>query len=767
MAKKSGWTLFWIAVSGVIVFVIGLCLYCWSLSSQIEKRFSGRRWSIPSKVFSDITVLYPGQTINRELFFSKLYRLGYRKVSHNPTQKGEFCASGSGIALFLHDFEIPSQKQEGFPVQVKFSENIIIGISRLATGEPVPILELEPEEIMSFFGPEREKRQLVSLKQVPRYLIDGIIVTEDNRFYHHHGVDPLGIVRAMLTNMRHLALRQGGSTITQQLAKNYFLTPAKTISRKVKELLISINIEIRYSKDEILEIYLNEIYLGQKGSVSINGVGEASNFYFSKPVSELSLAESALIAGLIRAPNYYSPYTDKNRCQERRNLVLQAMFKQGFISDQELKTSSAKPVTVTGFMVYANKAPYFIDYLADQLKLLYPPETLSNLGLSLYTTLDTQVQAAAERALANGLSRLEKSYPQLRRSEPEKKLQGALIVMQPNTGYILALVGGRNYNQTQFNRTTQSRRQPGSAFKPFVYLSALDSFTPVSILSNAPKTYVVDGKKWKPQNYEPDSEERITVRKALAKSLNIATVDLAMQVGLARIVDTAKAFQFSTPVKPYPSLALGAFETIPIELARAYCALAADGVLPHPLSLKEVVDEKGQVLERRQMTIKRVTSPAKAFLMSSLLRSVITEGTARSLLTKGVTFPVAGKTGTTNDYKDAWFVGYTPDILVLVWVGFDNGDSIHVAGATAALPIWAELVNSIPEYISGQWFKMPSGVVKRIVCSESGQIAVSDVCPEPREEFFLAENAPADYCSVHRHMGLLDKIMKGMKDVIE
>jgi Membrane carboxypeptidase (penicillin-binding protein) len=571
----------------------------------------------------------------------------------------------------------------------------------------------------------------------------------------------------LYTNLRHLALRQGGSTITQQLAKNYFLTPERTISRKLKELLISITIEIRYTKDEILEIYLNEIYLGQKGSVSINGVGEASNFYFSKPVSELSLAESALIAGLIRAPNYYSPYTDKKRCQERRNLVLQAMFKQGLISDQEFQTASAKPVTVTGFMVYANKAPYFIDYLADQLKTLYSPETLSSLGLSLYTTLDTQVQAAAERALANGLSRLERSYPQLRRSEPEKKLQGAIIVMQPNTGYILALVGGRNYNESQFNRITQSRRQPGSAFKPFVYLSALDLFTPVSFLSNAHKSYVVDGKKWEPQNYEPDSEERVTVRKALAKSLNLATVDLAMQVGLNRIVSTAKMFEFSTPVKAYPALALGAFEIIPLELARAYCALAADGVLPHPLSLKEVVAEKGQVLERRQMTIKRVTSPAKAFLMSSLLRSVVTEGTARSLLTRGVTFPVAGKTGTTNDYKDAWFVGYTPDILVLVWVGFDNGDSIHVAGATAALPIWAELVNSIPEYISGQWFKMPSGVVKRIVCSESGQIAVSDVCPEPREEFFLAENAPADYCSVHRHMGLLDKIMKGMKDVIE
>ena len=766
-AKKLGWELFRIAITGVIVFAVALVLYCWSLSAQIEKRFSGRRWSIPSKVFSDTTVLYPGQKINREFFLAKLFRLGYRKVSRTPEEKGEFRASSAGMALFLHDLEVPSQKQEGFPVQIEFSQNIITLIERLDTGEPVPILELEPEEIMSFFSPEREQRQLVSITHVPRHLIDAILAAEDSRFYYHHGFDPQGILRALYANLRHFALRQGGSTITQQLAKNYFLTPERTFSRKLNELLIAITIEIMYAKNEILEIYLNEIYLGQKGSVSINGLGEASNFYFAKPVGELSLAESAMIAGLIRAPNYYSPYVDKNRCRKRRNLVLKALYKQGWISDRELQTAFSKPITIAGFRAYANKAPYFIDYLANQLKALYPPETLSKLGLSLYTTLDTQAQAAAERALTNGLSRLERSHPKLRRLESEKRLQGAIVVMQPKTGYILALVGGRNYNQSQFNRITQSRRQPGSAFKPFVFLSALDSFSPASFLSNVPKSYVVGGKTWEPQNYEPDLEERVSVRKTLAKSLNLATVDLATQVGLSRIVSTAKTFQFSTPVKPYPSLALGAFETIPLELARAYCAFAADGVLPHPLSLKEVADEKGQILERRHMTIKRVTSLAKAFIMNSLLRSVVTEGTARSLSDRGgVTFPVAGKTGTTNEFRDAWFVGYTPDILALVWVGFDNGDSICLSGTQAALPIWADLVNSIPEYISGNWFKMPPGVVKRIVCSESGQIALPDLCPEPREEFFLAENVPQDFCSVHQHMNLLEKIMKEMKDVI-
>ena len=766
-AKKTRRTLYGVAAAFAILFAIGLILYCLCLASQIEKRFSGKRWSIPTKVFSDTTVLYPGQNINRGFFLAKLSRLSYRNVSHKPKRKGEFCVSGSVIELFLHDLKVLSQQREGFPVQIKLLQNSITSIQRLDTDKPVPLLELEPEEIMSFYGPERERRQLLAIKQVPQHLLYAILSAEDIRFYHHHGFDPQGILRALSTDLRHLALRQGGSTITQQLTKSYFLAPERTLSRKLKELLMAITIEIMYTKNEILEIYLNEIYLGQKGSVSINGVGEAANFYFAKPASELSLAESATIAGLIRAPNHYSPYLDKERCRNRRNVVLQTMVTREWISDKDFRIASAIPITVATRPVYATNAPYFIDYLADQLKALYPRETLSSLGLSIYTTLDTQVQVAAEKALVKGLSRLEKSYPRLRRSQPEKKLQGAIIVIQPKTGFILALVGGRNYNESQYNRITQSRRQPGSAFKPFVYLSALDSFTPATVLSNVPTSYEINGKKWEPQNYEPDFEERVSVRKALAKSLNLATVDLAMRVGLKQIVTTAKSFHFSTPVQPYPSLALGSFETIPLELARAYCVFAADGMLPYPLSLKEVVDEKGNVSEQRHITIERLTSPEKAFIMNSMLRSVVTEGTARSLGDLGVAFPVAGKTGTTNEFRDAWFVGYTPDILALVWVGFDNGDSIHVAGATAALPIWADLVKSIPEYISGEWFTMPSEVVKRVICSASGQLAIPNICPDPREEVFLQNNAPAEYCSIHRQIDPLEEILKKLNNDLD
>lgn len=753
----------------VFVFVLtgaGLALYSWHLSVQIEKRFSGRRWSIPSRVFSDTTLLYPGQVMSLPLFHEKLEHLGYRKVSHRPERKGELRTLGAVMELFLHDLDMSLQKRGGFPVQIRLAGNRIVSMVRLDNGEPIPNLELESEELGQFFGPAREQRRLVSIDQVPLHLIHAILAAEDNRFYRHNGVDLRGILRAAYTNLRHSAIRQGGSTLTQQLAKNYFLTPERTFSRKLKELLMALVIEAMYKKDEILEIYLNEIYLGQKGSVSINGVGEASYFFFNKPVKELSITEAAVIVGLIRAPNHYSPYVDRKRCRTRRNTVLRAMHKHGWLSQEKLKISLSATVNAAGFSTYHRKGPYFLDCLTEQLTTLYPPQALASLGLSIYTTLDTQVQRAAERALAGGLARLEESNPSLNRPKPEKRLQGAIIVIQPRTGCILAMAGGRDYGLSQFNRITQARRQPGSAFKPFVYLSGLDEFTPAALLSNKPISYTVNGKLWEPQNFKTVPELCLSMRDALARSVNRATVDLAMQVGLNRIVSTAQALGFSTPLKPYPSLALGAFEVIPLELARAYCAFAADGVLPYPLSVKAVMDEKGRVLEQRYMTIERVISPARAFIMTSMLQSVITRGTAHSLKQMGISFPVAGKTGTTNEYKDAWFVGYTPDILALVWVGFDDGDSIHAPGSSAALPIWADLINSIPQYISGETFHMPPGVVERSICPESGLLAVPHACPKPLEEVFLEENVPTEYCSIHRLLHPFERIINEVRDLL-
>jgi penicillin-binding protein 1B len=530
--------------------------------------------------------------------------------------------------------------------------------------------------------------------------------------------------------------------------------------------MLSVIIELKYDKREILEIYLNEIYLGQKGSVAINGFGEAAYFYFGKPVKQLTLSEAAIIAGLIKAPNHYSPYRDITRCRSRRDAVLQAMRRREWITEAALQTALKQPIKAVGFIASDTKAPYFIDYLTEQLNTLYRPEDLSSLGLSVYTTLDTQVQGAAETALAKGLTRLENSNAALQREAPAEKLQGAIIVMQPKTGHILALVGGRNYSVSQFNRITQARRHPGSAFKPIVYLSSLSQFTPTSLLSNDPKSYTVNGELWEPQNFEPVTEYTVSLKDALKKSYNLATVDLAMQTGLERIVDMARRFQFSTPIKPYPSLALGAFEIIPIELTRAYCVFAAEGVQPFPLSLQGVVDEHDKILEHQYLSIERIITPAEAFVMNSMLQNVVKEGTARSLQWRGVSWPVAGKTGTTNNFRDAWFVGYTPDILALVWVGFDNGDSTEATGAAAALPIWADLMNAIPQYRSETDFKMPSGVEKILVCSVTGRPAVAG-CPEPVEVYFLADRKPEGDCPLHEKGGIAGKIMKGVKDLID
>jgi len=753
------------AVSILVLFSAGLSLYCWHLSEQIDDRFSTRRWSIPSKVFSDTTLLYPGQRIEQNLFQQKLHNLGYRFVDKTPASKGEVQILPHSLNIYLYDLQTPWNDRHGFPTRISINKSTITDIFRIDNKEAVSILELEPEEISLFFGPERERRQLISIQDVPPHLIYAVLAAEDNRFYQHHGIDPRGILRALMTNLRHGSIRQGGSTLTQQLAKNYFLTPARTLTRKLKEVLLSLVMELKYEKDEILEIYLNEIYLGQKGSVAINGVGEASHFYFGKAVKYLSRGEAATIAGLIKAPNHYSPYIDSERCRSRRNSVLRTMYTKGWITQDELYADLEQPVKTVGYTVHGKKAPYFIDYLTQQLKTLYRPEDLTSLGLSIYTTLDTQVQSAAEKALEIGLSDLERRNPALKREEPDQKLQGAIIVMQPRTGYILAMVGGRNYSTSQFNRIVQAKRQPGSAFKPFVYLSSLDEFTPTTLLANQPHTYTVDGQPWEPQNFEPVTKYTVSVKDALKMSYNLATVDLAMKTGLDHIVKVTSQFHFSTPIKPYPSLALGAFEIIPLELARAYCVFAADGLLPYPLSLKSVVDETGDTLKQKHMQIERMIPPAKAFIVNSMLQAVVKAGTARSLKDKGITWPVAGKTGTTNDFRDAWFVGFTPDILALVWVGFDNGDPIMATGASAALPIWVELINAVPQHISGQAFSVPMGVEKRTVCSVTGLLATKG-CPEPVQEYFLVDNAPEEQCPLHRKSGLTD-LIEGVKSLFD
>lgn len=757
-----------LALALLLLAVVATATYGWYVSRDVEKRFSGRRWRIPSTVYSDTTLIYPGQRIRPDAFLAKLQRLGYQTVEGTPEQKGQLHRSVQSISVFLKDVNLIVLERNGFPVKIDINKGNVLKISHGRSGEAIPLLELEPEALMHFFGPEREQRRLISIDRVPEHVQRAFLAAEDTRFRDHFGLDLRGILRAAYVNLRHGGIHQGGSTITQQLAKNYFLTPEKTFSRKIKEMILALVIEQMYTKDQILEIYLNEIYFGQKGSVAVNGLGEASQFYFGKPAAELTLAEGATLAGLLRAPNRDSPYVNPQRARQRRDQVIETMAGQGWISAVDHAAAVASPLKPAGFTAYGKQAPYFMDALAQQAETLYSKDDLARLGLSIFTTLDTEVQQAAETALAAGLERLEQRDPSLGRREPGRRLQGAIIVMQPKTGYILAMVGGRNYATSQFNRITRALRQPGSAFKPFVVLSALERFSPASVLSNAPVTYQVNGKPWRPRNFSPTAARTVTLRSALAHSINLATVDLAMKVGLDKVVQSASAFGFSTPLEPHPALALGAMEVVPLELARAYCAFAADGLLPAPLALKEISDDQGVVLNRRHMTIASVTSPAKAFLINSMLSSAVAEGTARALKSLGIGEPVAGKTGTTNDSRDAWFVGYTPEILALVWVGFDDGTSMKGTGASAALPIWADLMRRIPQHLSGAWFQRPEGVVDRVICAESGQLAVTGRCPQPVRELFLESLAPTAPCPLHQApRSRLQKFFEEVKDFVD
>jgi penicillin-binding protein 1B len=744
-----------------------LTVYTLYVSEQVQERFAGRKWSIPSRVYSDTTLLYPGQPTTAEFLENTLKRLDYRPVKRLPAMPGEYRTGDSALEISLRPLTVPGRQRPGFPALIQLRGGRIESMRNTATGEPLYTLELEPAEVMLFFGPQREQRELIALQHMPRHLIHAVLATEDRRFYQHAGIDPVGILRAMLINMRHGSVRAGGSTITQQLAKCYFLTPQRTLLRKFKELCIALSIELGYSKDEILEMYLNEIYLGQKGTIAISGIAEAAKFYFGKSAEGLSVAEAATIAGLIRAPNRYSPYVNAERSRARRNAVLKAMAENGWLTPEHARAAGDAPLTTAGYTVRSRTAAYFMDHVARQLQEFYSADDLEGLGLSIYTTLDMQVQQAAEQALSRGLKRLEDRYPNFKTTDPEKKLQGAVVVLQPRTGTILAMVGGRDYGQSQFNRITQALRQPGSAFKPIVYLSALDSLTPASMLSNAPVTYTLHGREWSPKNYDDSAPPEMLLRDALAQSVNRPAVAAAMQTGLDRIIACARRLGITSALEPYPSMALGSFEVAPLELARAYCCFAADGLLPYPRALSLVADEQGRILNQRHMEIRQAATPAQAFLISSLLQSVVTDGTARSLRAMGCTFPSAGKTGTTDNKRDAWYVGFTPDIVALVWIGFDDGRSIHTTGSGAALPVWADMMLALPQHISGTWLPEPQGILRRTICKRSGLRPDAGACTETREEYFLNGSAPEQTCTLCRHDGDSNPVTNFMKGLYE
>ena len=737
-----------------VAFVGGWLAAGWvvSLDRIVQRRFEGQRFQVPSRVYSAPTIIYPGLDWKLIDLEGGLRRLGYRKVAETKSlEPGQYIWGASRVRIRVRAFAHPSRPEPARDVVVRFSGNKIEEIRELPAGREIWALPLEPEQIGAYYGPDREQRDLVVLDELPPHVIDAVLAVEDRRFETHAGLDPRRIAGAVIANLKAGGVRQGGSTLTQQLVKNFFLTPERTFKRKAQEAVMALLVEFRHEKHEILQAYLNEIYLGQRGATAIHGIGEASRVFYGKSAAKLSVAEGALIAAIISSPNGLSPYRQEDRARKRRDLVLDLMLRQERIDDATWRTAKAEPVRLAAVTPDAGDARYFLDLLRRQLSSVYSEDVLASEGLRVYTTLDGRAQRLAARALREGLEDLEKRYPKLVSDDPSRALQGCLIAMRPQTGEILALVGGRDYGESQFDRCTQARRQTGSVFKPFAYIAALEPrggrplLTLASFVDDSPLEVRTPSGPWQPRNFDRQFHGSVPMREALERSFNVATARLGQDVGIPRVIDVARRLGITSRLPEVPSLVLGTAEVSPLEVVRAYATLASGGVLPEVQSIEDLVGPGGETLERRRLRFERVLDAGTAFLATSALRGVVERGTAAGLRSKGLRGPIAAKTGTTDGENDLWLVGYTPELAVAVWIGFDQPRSVGFASSTGALPIWRRFVQELTGGEVRGDFRRPAEVTVADVQPSTGWLALAD-CPEREPEFFLEGTVPRITC---------------------
>ncbi len=609
----------------------------------------------------------------------------------------------------------------------------------------------------------RENRSVVPLKDIPRHLVNATLSTEDRNFYKHWGVDLYGVGRAVVTDIMHMKRAQGGSTITQQLARNLFNMYEKSFTRKLKELVLAIDLERTYSKDQILELYFNQIYFGE----GAYGVESAAKTFFGKPLKELTLQECALIAGIPANPTVYSPRRKPVAATARRGKVLRNMLTTGAITQVEFDHAMQSPLGVTANRYTNDRAPYFIELVRLYLDEKYGSNAVYEGGLKVYTTLDNDLQVLADKALERHIGQLEKDM-RLKKTRTTylasieagttpaggrtPYIQGAVVAIDPRTGSVRAMTGGRDWNESNFNRAVQALRQPGSSFKPFVYAAALDNgFKPTDIVVDEPVTFPgADGKPYEPQNYDRKFRGPITLRYALQESVNIPAIKLLRKVGTSLVASYARRMGIKSTMGQNLSLALGSSEVNLMELTSAYGVLANRGVRNDPVYVLRVMDKDGRELERSTSRPYEVLSEATAATMTSMLQSVMDHGTGFPARAAGFTIPAAGKTGTMDDYMDAWFVGYIPSLTLGVWVGYDEKKPLGpgMTGARAALPIWTEIMLGATRGKTIEDFPLPAGTLTRIVCSESGMLA-TDQCLNTSDEMFDEGSEPTEYCNTH------------------
>jgi penicillin-binding protein 1B len=748
--RPPRWALVAVPVA-LFLALVGLAGWVVVLERQVTSKWEGRKWSLPSRIYSDAYLVYAGRRLEADDFEARLGRLGYLEQAGGVDDPGEYAREEGEWLVYLHAFHYPDGANPPLPIRIRMAGGRVSDLTQARTGESLASAALEPEVVGVIFDQHMEDRTPVDLEEIPPHVVDAILAVEDARFYAHPGIDPIRIVGAALANLRAAETVQGGSTITQQLVKNYYLSAERTYERKVKEALMAGILEFKYSKRDILEAYVNEIYFGQRGASSIMGIEEAAQHYFGKSVREIDLAEAATLAGLIRDPRRYNPAQSPGSTQQRRDLVLKLMHDQERITDDQYARGRGARLAVRRRDARVNDAPYFVDYVLRELADRYPRQLLQSRGLRIFTTLDMGEQIAAREALTKGLADLEEGYPRLAKRKGD--LEGAVVVLDPQTGFVRAMVGGRDYQESQFNRAEQARRQPGSTFKPFVYLTAFltpGRWSPATTIDDEPFEVISGGQTWSPENYDRTYHGTVSLRNALSQSMNVATSRLALSVGLDRVSRTAKEAGIDSRLRPLPSLALGAFEVTPLELTSAYATLANGGIRTQPLSILAAVDDGGEVVQHREVKMDRVLPADAVYLVNNMLQDVFDSGTARRSRNLGYGGHAAGKTGTTNDTRDAWFVGYTTELVALVWVGYDDNSPIGLHGDRAALPIWVEFMKGSGYGDRSPDFPAPRNIVLVEVDPENGELATPG-CPITRFEVFVEGTEPQRECSLHGH----------------
>ena len=694
---------FGLVLLGTFVFLLlavaGIGTYYWiSFGRMIDLRLSGHIQQTTARIYAAPMRIYTGESLSLADMANHLQRAGYSELDVSGTP-GRYILHGNEI-------EIRPSSESYFGTKnrlvVDFSGAEIQKIRSMDNGAALDSAEVEPELLTALFDSSREKRRAISYNDIPKMLRDAVLSVEDRRFFEHPGFDPVRILGAAWADLRHGARVQGGSTISMQVARSFFFSTDRTWRRKVAETVVALELEHRFNKQQIFELYANEIYLGNRGSFAIHGFGEASLAYFNKDLREVTLPEAAFLAGIIHAPNRYSTSERRpDRAVEARDRALLSMVENQAITVEQEQAAKKVPLQIVGGGLEGSTAPYFVDMVKDHLLDRFSEADLLSQSFRVYTTLDPQLQRAASEAVNIGVKstdgQLAKRYARWKKEgQPVPQAQIAMVVLDPHTGEIKALIGGRDYGESQLNHIL-SRRQPGSAFKPFVFAAAFESgvdgvqpiVTPATTVMDEPTTFDFDGKEYTPNNYGEKFRGQVTARDALTYSLNVATVKVAELVGYTRVTDMAHQFGLDASILPTPSVALGAYEMTPLEVAAGYTILANDGVRTEPMFIRNVVNSGGESLEENAIRSRRALDPRVAYLVTSMMEDVINHGTGATVRARGFTAPAAGKTGTS---RDGWFAGYTSNLLAIVWVGFDDNRDLGLSGGNAPAPIWAEFM---------------------------------------------------------------------------